>query len=58
MRNTKMRQQLGQSSVEYIVVVGMAVLILIEGGDSAPVRAVVTALKNAYMGFVYAISLV
>lgn len=53
-----MRQQLGQSSVEYIVVVGMAVLILIEGGDSAPVRAVVTALKNAYMGFVYAISLV
>ena len=49
-------RQLGQSSTEYIVVATFAVLVLIEGGSSAPVTEVVTAMKNAYRGFVYAIS--
>lgn len=49
-------RQRGQSSVEYIVVTAFGILILIEGGDSAPVAEVVTALKNAYQGFAYAIS--
>jgi hypothetical protein len=49
-------RQAGQSSAEYIVVTTFAVLVLIEGGSSAPVTEVVTAMKNAYRGFVYAIS--
>jgi hypothetical protein len=49
-------RQAGQSSVEYIVVTAFAILVLIEGGSSAPVTEVVTAMKNAYGGFVYAIS--
>jgi len=49
-------RQRGQSSVEYIVVTAFGILILIEGGDSAPVAEVVMALKNAYRGFAYAIS--
>lgn len=51
------RGQRGQSTIEYTIVVAMAVLILIEGGASAPVAEVITALKSAYQGFVYAISL-
>ena len=46
----------GQSTVEYIVVTVFGILILIEGGNSAPVVEVASALKNAYKGFVYAIS--
>ncbi|MCK9382146.1 MAG: hypothetical protein M0P95_13930 [Sulfuritalea sp.] len=46
----------GQSTVEYIVVTAFGILILIEGGNSAPVVEVATALKNAYKGFAYAIS--
>lgn len=50
-------RQAGQSSIEYIIVVAMGVLILIEGGSSAPVLAVAAAIKDAYQGFAYAISL-
>lgn len=49
-------RQRGQSSAEYIIVTAFGILILIEGGNSAPVTEVATALKNAYRGFVYAIS--
>ncbi len=49
--------QKGQSMIEYTIVVAMAVLILIEGGASAPVAEVMAALKSAYQGFVYAMSL-
>lgn len=51
------RSQMGQSMVEYFIVVAMAVLILVEGGTSAPIAQVMTSLKSAYQGFVYAISL-
>ncbi|MDQ1343165.1 MAG: hypothetical protein QG571_1785 [Pseudomonadota bacterium] len=49
-------RQAGQSSAEYIIVTTFGILILIEGGSSAPVTEVATAMKNAYRGFVYAIS--
>ncbi|HEX8988864.1 MAG TPA: hypothetical protein VF816_12970 [Rhodocyclaceae bacterium] len=49
-------RQRGQSTVEYIVVTVFGILILIEGGDSAPVVAVAKAMKDAYAGFAYAIS--
>lgn len=49
--------QRGQSMIEYTIVVGMAVLILIEGGASAPIQMLVDAFKAVYKGFVYAISL-
>lgn len=51
------RTQLGQSMLEYSIVVGVAVLVLIEGGSSSPVAEVVKAMKAAYQGFAYAISL-
>lgn len=49
-------RQRGQSSTEYIVVVAFAILVLIQGGSSAPVTQVTTALRDAYEGFAYAIS--
>ncbi|MBC7917748.1 MAG: hypothetical protein H7Y28_08060 [Rhodoferax sp.] len=55
--SSRRRAQLGQAMLEYSIVVGVAVLILIEGGSSAPVAEVVKALKTAYQGFAYAISL-
>lgn len=50
-------RQAGQSSIEYIIVVAVGVLVLIEGGSSAPVAAVAAAIKDAYQGFTYAMSL-
>ena len=49
-------RQRGQSSTEYVVVAAFAILVLVQGGSSAPVTQVVTALRNAYEGFAYAIS--
>ena len=57
MRRPGLRSQLGQSMVEYTIVVGVSILILIQGGSSSPVAEVVKAMKSAYQGFVYAISL-
>lgn len=56
-QRTGLRSQLGQSMVEYTIVVGVSILILIQGGSSSPVAEVVKAIKSAYQGFVYAISL-
>ncbi|HTH40238.1 MAG TPA: hypothetical protein VL968_05570 [Rhodocyclaceae bacterium] len=56
LRRAWLGRQRGQSTVEYIVVTAFGILVLIEGGDSAPVAAVMTALKDAYRGFAYAIS--
>lgn len=53
---SRSRRLLGQSTVEYIVVVAFSVLVLIEGGNSSPVQEVVTAVKQAYKGFSHAIS--
>jgi hypothetical protein len=52
-------RQLGQSSMEYTVVVFFAVLVLIvpdSNGDVAVVQ-VANAIKHFYTGFAYAVSL-
>ena len=49
---TRMR---GQSMVEYFIVTSLAVLVLIEGGQSSPVQSVIDAMKQAYAGFTYAL---
>ena len=46
--------QRGQSSMEYVVVCTVAVMILIAGGSSAPIGELVAAMKNVYEGFTYA----
>lgn len=55
-RRGEMRAQAGQSTVEYVIVAAFSVLVLIEGGNTAPVQEVVVAMKNAYEGFTYALS--
>lgn len=52
-----LRVQRGQSMVEYAIVTGVAVLILIQGGAASPVAELVKTIKTVYQGFVYAISL-
>lgn len=47
--------QQGQSSMEYTVVIAVAVMVLITGGTSAPVSELVAAMKSVYQGFTYAI---
>lgn len=53
-RMTAKKRMLGQSMVEYFVVTAFTVIILIEGADSSAVQSVVTAMKEAYEGFSYA----
>lgn len=53
-RVTAKKRMLGQSMVEYFVVTAFTVIILIEGADSSAVQSVVTAMKEAYEGFSYA----
>lgn len=48
------RQQRGQATIEYSIVVIMVVIVLI--ARPAVVDEIVTALKDAYEAFVYAIS--
>lgn len=48
------RSQLGQATIEYSVVVMLVVIVLI--ARPSIVDDVVTALKEAYSAFVYAIS--
>lgn len=59
LRLSRAARQLGQSSMEYSVVVFFAVLVLIvpdDNGDVAIVQ-VANALKHFYTGFAYAVSL-
>lgn len=49
------RAMRGQSLIEYLIVTAFAVLILVEGGKSAPVQQVVGAMKQAYQGFTYGV---
>jgi hypothetical protein len=48
------RRMLGQSMMEYFVVTAFTVIILIEGADSSVIQSLVTAMKEAYQGFTYA----
>jgi Flp pilus assembly pilin Flp len=54
-RVTRRAGQQGQSSMEYTVVVAVAVMVLITGGTSAPVSELVAAMKGVFAGFTYAI---
>ena len=51
-----MRSMRGQSMVEYFIVTAFTVIVLIQGADSSAVQSVVTAMKEAYAGFTYALS--
>lgn len=53
-RLTPKKRMLGQSMMEYFVVTAFTVIILIEGADSSAIQSVVTAMKEAYQGFTYA----
>ena len=48
------RRQLGQATIEYSIVVMLVVIVLI--AQPSVVDDIVTALKEAYSAFVYAIS--
>jgi Flp pilus assembly pilin Flp len=48
--------QRGQASVEYTIVVVLVVLVLIEGGPDSPIAQVVTALKDYFGAYSWAIS--
>lgn len=48
------RRQLGQATIEYTVVVMLVVIVLI--AQPSVIDDIVTALKEAYSAFVYAIS--
>ena len=52
-------RQLGQSSMEYTIVVFFAVLVLIVPDDNGDVAIIqlANALKHFYTGFAYAVSL-
>jgi len=49
-------RQRGQTSLEYFVVVAFGILVLIEGGNNSAVSQVVSAMKDLYQGYAYAIS--
>lgn len=50
------RYMRGQSMVEYFIVTAFTVIVLIQGADSSAIQSVVTAMKEAYAGFTYALS--
>jgi uncharacterized membrane protein (DUF441 family) len=52
-------RQLGQSSMEYTIVVFFAVLVLLvpDASGNVPVVQLANAFKNFYSGFAYAVSL-
>ena len=49
------RVQSGQALIEYSVIAGLAVLVLVANPDAIP--ALLQALKDVYESFVFAISL-
>ena len=57
---TKLRaapaRQRGQSSIEYTLVLVLVMLVLIEGGPNSPIAEVVTALKDYFGAYSWAIS--
>jgi Flp pilus assembly pilin Flp len=49
-------RQRGQSSVEYTLILVLVLLVLIEGGPNSPIAEVVTALKDYFGAYSWAIS--
>ena len=58
-RQPQPAQQCGQSSMEYTIVVFLAVLVLIvpDSNGNVAIVQVANALKHFYTGFAYAVSL-
>ena len=51
------RAQRGQSTVEYTIVLAVAVMVLVVStGGSTPIDQLLTAIKTAYRGYLYAIN--
>ncbi|HUR21034.1 MAG TPA: hypothetical protein VMZ90_09525 [Vicinamibacterales bacterium] len=49
------RRIAGQASIEYTMVLILVMLVLIEGGDDSPIAKVVTALKDYFGAYSWAI---
>jgi Flp pilus assembly pilin Flp len=47
----------GQSSVEYVIILALVVMVLVNGNPS-PLQQFFDAVKNAYQRFTYAMSAV
>lgn len=54
-RMPKAQRQRGSAAVEYLIVLGFLVLVLLAKPDAIP--ALITELRKAYTSFVYALSL-
>jgi hypothetical protein len=55
--NSTRRAQRGQSTVEYTIVLAVAVMVLVVStGGSTPIDQLLTAIKTAYRGYLYAIN--
>ena len=51
------RAQRGQATVEYTIVLAVAVMVLVVStGGSTPIDQLLTAIKTAYRGYLYAIN--
>jgi Flp pilus assembly pilin Flp len=48
------RRIAGQASIEYTMVLILVMLVLIEGGDESPIAKVVTALKDYFGAYSWA----
>lgn len=55
-RSRPPHRQRGQASIEYTIVVVLVILVLIEGGPNSPIAEVVTALKDYFGAYSWAIS--
>ena len=56
-RRTNRPRSTGQSSVEYLIIVALVVMVLVNGNPS-PLQQFFDAVKNAYQRFTYALSAV
>jgi Flp pilus assembly pilin Flp len=50
-------RQAGQAMIEYAIVLAFGVIILIQGGDSAPVKQLATAIKDYHEHYSYAMAI-
>jgi uncharacterized protein (UPF0333 family) len=56
-RSLSKRRIRGQSSVEYLIILAVVVLVLVNGNPS-PLQQFFDAMKGAYQRFTYAMSVV
>ena len=51
------KRQLGQAMIEYAIVLAFGVIILIQGGDNAPVKQLAKAIKDYHEDYGYAMAI-